>query len=141
MEFISQEKRDCKEGLNCHVISSFMEIFMKANHLKNKKWIKILGDFWKTIRDLPLEEVNDQAWCVLGELMENNLSEDWKNDLCESCLMREYIFHHSRQYTNMDYLEKFKKYDDYFQEADREEYERNVGGYYDDDDCSFYSNR
>ena len=126
MEFISNEN-----GLNCHVISSFMEIFMKVKQIKNEKWIKILDDFWNTIKNTPLEEMNDESWYQLGNLIESNLIEDWKNDICEIMIMRSYIYHHSRQYTKMDYPESFEKYDDYFQETDRLEYEY---GNYDSDE-------
>lgn len=75
MEFISQKQED---GLNCYVVASFMEIFIKAKFYKNEKWIKILGN-----------------------LMETNLTEDWKNDRCESQLMDQYIFRITMYYTSM----------------------------------------
>jgi hypothetical protein len=127
MEFNSQQ------GSNCYVIASFMDIFMIAKLNNNKKWIQILGNYWGTIKDVHLEEVNNDAWTELGELIETNLQENWKNDLLESQLMERYIYSVSWYRINLKQDDKFKKYAEHFtQKRDIEESERDE--YYDSDD-------
>jgi hypothetical protein len=133
MEFISREG-----GSNCYVVAGFMDIFMISEVNNNKKWIKILGDFWVTIKDVALEKCNRDAWVTLGELIESNLKEDWKNDYFESQLMERYCSFRWYQ-QNLQKHEKFKKYSEYFKQKnideednyydydyDREEFERKV---------------
>ena len=131
MEFISQERPNNTEMLNCHVISSFMIIFMKAKLHKNEKWIKLFGEFWHTIKDIQLEEANNDCWYKLGNLIENNLIDNWEYDICESQMIEDYIYHSSQMYSRFDYFEKFEKYDLYFQEKNY--YEYHSGGYDDDE--------
>jgi hypothetical protein len=129
MEFNSQQ-----QGSNCYVIASFMDIFMITKLNNNKKWIKILGNYWSTIKDVSLEETNNDAWTELGELIETNLKENWKNDWFESQLMERYIYSISWYRNNLKQDEKFKKYAEHFKQRDIEESERDNYYYYDSDE-------
>ena len=136
MEFISQEQE-----MNCYMIASFMEMFMKSKSNKNDKWIKILGDFWVTIKDLPLEELDNDSWNGLGELIEYNLIENWKNDWFESQLMEDYIFPIRWHNNNLKQSEKFKKYVEYFQQRYKEDEEQSYDYYDDSDNQSEYKRK
>jgi hypothetical protein len=125
MEFHSQEP-----GANCYVIASFMDIFMLSKVNNNKKWIKILDSFWITIKEVPLESGNNDAWTRLGELIESNLEEHWKNDSFESQLMKRYVCSISWYCYYLKQDDKFRKYAEYFKQRDKEEY--------DDDDYDHY---
>jgi len=128
MEFNSQE------GSNCYVIASFMDIFMIAKLSNNKKWINILGTYWSTIKDVPLEEANTDAWTELGELIETNLEENWKNDWLESELMKRYSYSINWYRNYLVQHEKFKTYADHFKQKDIEETEGDNDYYYDSDE-------
>jgi uncharacterized protein YllA (UPF0747 family) len=126
MEFNSQQ-----QGSNCYVIASFMDIFMIAKLDNNEKWMQILGNYWITIKDVHLEEVNNDAWTVLGELIETNLKENWKNDLLESQLMERYVYSISWYRNNLKQDDKFKKYAEYFKQRRRDIEESEQDTYYD----------
>uniref|UniRef100_A0A6C0ES91 Uncharacterized protein n=1 Tax=viral metagenome TaxID=1070528 RepID=A0A6C0ES91_9ZZZZ len=125
MEFNSQQ------GANCYVVASFMDIFMISKVNNNKKWIKILSNFWVTIKDVSLEEANNDAWVRLGELIESNLKEQWESDCFESQLMERYICSISWYHHNLKQDEKFKKYAEYFKQ-------RNMMKEYDQEDNDDY---
>lgn len=127
MKFVSQSRTTKKTkavpihrvGLNHHVISSFMGIFSKAKNSKNKKWMQVLNEFWKTIKDVPLEQENEKAWHSLGVLIHHHLSRDWKNNDCEREILSAYLYPNSAMYTDMDYPKdlsfEFLEYKNYFE--------------------------
>lgn len=122
MEFISQQEK--KSLTNACVILSFMEMFTKIKKDKNEKWLNILSEFWITIKDVPLEKENMTAWHELGDLIELNLTQDWKDLSGERDVLEYYIYNNTIIGYGFHYQSKFEEYNLYFQDRNWQEYKQ-----------------
>ena len=117
MEIISQEETlDNTEITNACIIASFMEIFVQTKRNNNEKWIKLFSEFWQTIKDVPLERESMATWYQLGDLIELNLTEDWKDDTLEWTILEYYLYNSIITTCGFHYPAKFEEYKLYFQE-------------------------
>ena len=111
-----------------------MKMLIETKIDNNEKWIHILSEFWPTIKDVPLEKENMAGWHQLGNLIESNLTQDWKNNKLEGSILERYIYNTNIIDYGFHHPATFEQYYLYFQEQAQEEYDRDNQPYYDSEE-------
>jgi hypothetical protein len=135
MEFISQEEpMDNKVLTNECIIIAFMKTLIETKIDNNEKWINIFSEFWPHIKDVPLDKENLSAWHQLGDIIEANLTQDWKDNKLEWSILERYIYNSNIIDYGFHHPANFEQYYLYFQQQSQQEYDRDNQPYYDSEE-------